>query len=1152
MFDAHARDIVGSIVDLPAMDRTAVRRLLSTAYVEIVRTRGDASAADGKSRKSIVADLRRLASALESAAVFDSSLPDPPDAVVGAASAFVAAEALALAVDLQESPQEGTVAAYDRVEAGLLYLIGGYDINAVSVAGPAIKVVTGGDAMDELVRHIALFCVGSVAGAYFGATAEAPVDAVSSARRAVVAEAIAALDLFRAWLVGNADNGDESAIDRLSRLCQIIRRSSRSRMVPDLADLHHLTSLLHVALRRTRSRALIARVSAPSGSPGYLLQFQEYRKRRAAGDPHAGLRPRPFLWPSTLEFVEQCLRGTHPDAVITMPTGSGKSFLAELAVVHALSRGWVLYLTPTNALAHQVRRDLRDALRPFDNVQVAAFVGGSEYSATVDHPEFSFSTDEPFVAVMTPEKAALAIRSTPKLFERCALCVFDECHLLNDRSGRGALAELVLAHLFGVAPDARVLLQSAMVANGKELAEWIADATGRSAAPSEIRWRPSRTARGFVVIDRSEYEKAKTDSQTPPAGRKPFRATARLGLTVGLSGPWTLDGPEDYRTLRLPLTVGLKRSRKKGGGMGPFGLEDSSWKNGTGARLSSWLAGAGLPTINFILSSKHHAFSSAARVEGTLPGAIADGSYPEVVKAWLHLAKEELGVESALGDLFRRGIAVHTAALLQVEQAASEYMFTHRHAPLIFATGTLAQGLNLPSNAVVVSGSKVGDPRDLDAAAGLVRANELILNGFGRAGRPGFSNQSLVVLVSDTAYIGPLTASFDPRAILKEAEYKLLGEEDASVTVTSSLEPLLDDIIASGPSPEALAEGGFALLSYLSEAGDHELGAILRRTFGGFRKRAEIDQVGLEVVTSRVEAVRSLFLEQDGVPPWLATAAGVAGVSFHHALRLWQAIERTPSVFAAGYEARTVLDWLGVLVEILTVLTPKHAERYGGPAKSDAVRLALGTIRLSLGERDDDPAWAPPDEWRESWNAIEELARDFMSGASYRDFGAKYLNIPQEDEAVRRDRGGARPVTAREITSDRGSGPLTQLIKVVGEVIEWGLAIDAGCVVALVEAQLRASDPSALVPRALAILPLCLRHGCDREDVLAWFRYGCRQRMAAHALAVRFPLGEDTDDEEALREAVHAKRREWLANDDDLEGDTLRAARIVVESGGES
>ena len=80
--------------------------------------------------------------------------------------------------------------------------------------------------------------------------------------------------------------------------------------------------------------------------------------------------------------------------------------------------------------------------------------------------------------------------------------------------------------------------------------------------------------------------------------------------------------------------------------------------------------------------------------------------------------------------------------LLQSEHAA-EWMFTMQKAPLMFATGTLAQGLNLPAIAVAIAGTSLGDPREVDVNDGISRVNSIILNGFGRAGRPGFSNQGI-------------------------------------------------------------------------------------------------------------------------------------------------------------------------------------------------------------------------------------------------------------------------------------------------------------------------------------------------------------------------------------------------------------------------
>ncbi|TKI91583.1 hypothetical protein FC695_32590, partial [Bacillus cereus] len=76
-------------------------------------------------------------------------------------------------------------------------------------------------------------------------------------------------------------------------------------------------------------------------------------------------------------------------------------------------------------------------------------------------------------------------------------------------------------------------------------------------------------------------------------------------------------------------------------------------------------------------------------------------------------------MDTVLWDYLSRGIAVHSSAMLQVEQAASEYMFSNGQARLMFATGTLAQGLNLPAVAVVIAGMKMGDPRETDNIQGV-------------------------------------------------------------------------------------------------------------------------------------------------------------------------------------------------------------------------------------------------------------------------------------------------------------------------------------------------------------------------------------------------------------------------------------------------
>jgi replicative superfamily II helicase len=93
-------------------------------------------------------------------------------------------------------------------------------------------------------------------------------------------------------------------------------------------------------------------------------RYSIYLRNRAIGAD--GAPGRPVLWPSAREYVSECIIGQMKHAVVSMPTGSGKSFVAELAISQALGGGWALYLVPTNALAEQIRGDLRRGLATLD------------------------------------------------------------------------------------------------------------------------------------------------------------------------------------------------------------------------------------------------------------------------------------------------------------------------------------------------------------------------------------------------------------------------------------------------------------------------------------------------------------------------------------------------------------------------------------------------------------------------------------------------------------------------------------------------------------------------------------------------------------------------------------------------------------------
>jgi hypothetical protein len=954
--------------------------------------------------------------------------------------------------------------------------------------------------------------------------------------RARLYEALcSAVDDYLAWLGGAVKSPTaHQKVKKVREACRAelhLRAAQPNSLV--FADIYHLASILEAAIDATSHRSVVHRVPSPNGGDATICaQFSSYLSARARGS--RDMRGRPLLWPSTLEYIQECLPGPHRDAVVSMPTGSGKSFLAEFAIAHALPHGWVLYLSPTNALAHQIRRDLSRALATFTDVKVSAFVGGAEYTALSDEQIETAS----FVGVMTPEKCALALRLYPAMFARCALCVFDECHLLNDYS-RGAVADVLLAQLFRAAPNMRILLMSAMVSNADELAAWLSSVRKNEAVASKIKWRPSRAARGFVFVDKPSREKSSADARNELATTTKAMTVSSelpLGWIAGLSGPWTRDGAVDYRAAMLPITTTfeVKRSRK-----GAVKEEFTSWKNRTGLAVAELLASRGLPAINFVLSSRHHAFGMAERVTTPIPDAIGSGAFQPLVEAQLAIADVELGVETRLRELLRKGIAVHTSAMLQVEQAASESMFAQGVAKLMIATGTLAQGLNLPAVAVVVSGSKLAAQgqereslRELDAGAGLTRANELILNGFGRAGRPGFANQGIVVLVSDEPLQAPIVSNLDGGSQLMD--YPVLGEPDASITVRSPIEIFLDDLMALGVEGDAtkLEVALTSLLAAFDDA-DENAGTILRRTFAGYRKRLVFTEDNAALAHQRVAQVKTRFLEQAGVPTWMPKAAMKAGVDFFRAQRMWEALHRRNIVGIDQFTRLDVRGWFDVFIDVLAHMPIARIQAYLDNKKTPTPRTRLAELATTVTGRD-DVNWVRPDGWDVAWHELGKVVLLYMEGKPFTEIGAALFGKPPS-----------------EFNTARGDGArgLPPVFKFIGDLIERTLSVDAGCFLALYECWLEADHGEVLVPECLQALPLCIRNGCDELSVLAWFRFGLRQRVCAHALSDRYPLAAQLSGDAARAEAVRKLRREWLREEPDGTKDLLDYARVVVRDG---
>ena len=206
-----------------------------------------------------------------------------------------------------------------------------------------------------------------------------------------------------------------------------------------------------------------------------------------------GKRPITELWRSQRDAVPVALDQSRHGAVVNMRTSSGKTRVAELAILqtlHADPNAKILYLAPFRSLALEIEQTLGQV---FDwcGFHVSHLYGGFRLSAA----DRQLAKDSS-ITIATPEKARAILRSSPELFDDVKLIVVDEGHLIgaNERLVKN---ELFLDHLrfIAKATDCRIIMLSAVLPNPAHLAEWV---TGNADNVIQSEWKPSAERFGLL------------------------------------------------------------------------------------------------------------------------------------------------------------------------------------------------------------------------------------------------------------------------------------------------------------------------------------------------------------------------------------------------------------------------------------------------------------------------------------------------------------------------------------------------------------------------------------------------------------------------------------------------------------------------------
>lgn len=467
-----------------------------------------------------------------------------------------------------------------------------------------------------------------------------------------------------------------------------------------------------------------------------------------------------------IEAMNQLAQGQ--SVLVAAPTGTGKTLVAEYAIWLAQQRQQrVIYTTPLKALSNQKYRDLR---KQYGNDAVGLVTGD-----IVEHSRASIviMTTEVYRNMLLEEGGELLIegqRAAPASLQDTGFVVFDELHYLSD-IGRGPVWEEAI-----ICSPSHVQLVglSATISNAEDLANWISrvhrpislitheqravplehyyfldgklhlvqDADGNriecfpniggEAKLAQMAAR-SRTLHSDFDEDEDleahiweqEHRKGKSfqqqDKQAPPK-------TADDGIATA-----TATASEAQAVTDAPALQSQKPKRPK------------QRKTPEPGEILTVLRDANmLPCLYFLPGRRvvEEAAMGSARHSFTTPEE--EALIHEEIDVWLeHLPKEDRNLQQVHGliRLLPRGLAFHHAGLLPGLKVLVETLFARGYLRAVFATDTLALGINMPARSVILGSLSKFDGQEMR----LLTPNEY-RQITGRAGRRGMDVQGSAII----------------------------------------------------------------------------------------------------------------------------------------------------------------------------------------------------------------------------------------------------------------------------------------------------------------------------------------------------------------------------------------------------------------------
>lgn len=374
-------------------------------------------------------------------------------------------------------------------------------------------------------------------------------------------------------------------------------------------------------------------------------------------------KPLVELWDSQITAIPVVLDLDGAGAVVNMRTSSGKTRIAELAILQTLAlnpQAKILYIAPYRSLALEIEQSL---CQIFDllGFHVSHLYGGFRFSSADKR-----LANDASITIATPEKTRAIVRTYPELLKDFKLIIVDEGHLIGI-DPRLVKNEIFLDHLRIVAHStgAKMLLLSAVLPNAADLAQWISESPN-NVAKSE--WKPS---------------------------------AERFGLLLWHGNRVSLEWKGEFECFNPNFVesnpINFKKRRK------PFPSNKNEAIAATAIRLTS----IG-PVMIFCGRANSVSNMANSVLIGLGPNPNVHPWPKDIWDIFTSSCHEELGLDTIEFNAARVGVICHSNKLPPLVRMAMEKLMRSLPPKIIIATSTLAQGVNIGISSVIIASPYIG------------------------------------------------------------------------------------------------------------------------------------------------------------------------------------------------------------------------------------------------------------------------------------------------------------------------------------------------------------------------------------------------------------------------------------------------------------